>query len=185
MVEQEDLEHSLALAGIQRNYNGGVFKNGAAKPFEEKVRVAQMWIDMNAAAPDNNNQPSIRMLASSAMVSRTFASKVVAELKEGHLVDPKSKIKNIPRGKGSLAISDEDGLFLLNMRRECNQRTLEDYRQALHQATGKWVARCTICQWFLKAHRIRGGGGASESLIRFLLISSSPTMFFVQSSTQN
>ena len=135
MVEQEDLEHSLALAGMQRNSNGGVFKNGAAKPFEKKVRVAQMWIDMNAAAP-NNNQPSIRMLASSAMVSREFASKVVAELKEGHLVDPKSKIKNIPRGKRSLAISDEDGLFLLNMQRECNQRTLEDYRQALHQATG-------------------------------------------------
>ena len=48
MVEQEDLEHSLALAGIQRNYNGRVFKHGAAKTFEEKVRVAQMWIDMNA-----------------------------------------------------------------------------------------------------------------------------------------
>jgi hypothetical protein len=156
MVEQEDLEHSIALAGMQRNSNGGVFKNGATKPFEEKVRVAQMWIDMNAAA-SHNNQPSIRMLASSAMVSRRFAGKVVAELKEEHLVDPKSKIKNIPRGNGSLSISDEDGLFLLNMRRECYQRTLEDYRQALHQATGKWVARCTICQWFLKANRIRGG----------------------------
>ena len=50
MVELEDgiLEHSLALAGMQRNSNGGVFKNCATKPFEEKVRVAQMWIDMNA-----------------------------------------------------------------------------------------------------------------------------------------
>jgi hypothetical protein len=34
MGEQEDLEHSIALAGIQRDSNGEVFKNGATKPFE-------------------------------------------------------------------------------------------------------------------------------------------------------
>ena len=34
MVEQEDLEHSIALAGMQQNSNDGVFKNGTTKSFE-------------------------------------------------------------------------------------------------------------------------------------------------------
>jgi hypothetical protein len=40
------------------------------KPFEEKVRVAQMWIDMTTGADTHNNRPSIRTLASAAKVSR-------------------------------------------------------------------------------------------------------------------
>jgi hypothetical protein len=47
------------------NSAGGIYKNGATKPFEEKARVAQMWIDMTGADP-HNNQPSIRMLANAA-----------------------------------------------------------------------------------------------------------------------
>jgi DNA-binding transcriptional regulator YhcF (GntR family) len=56
---------------------------------------------MTAAAP-NNNQPSINELANSAGVSWIFASKIVAELKKGQLKDQKTKMKNIPRGKGSI-----------------------------------------------------------------------------------
>ena len=93
-----------------------------------------MWIDMTTGADTHNNRPSIRTLASAAKVSRKFAGKVVAELREGLLFDPKTMVKNIPRGKGSISISDEDGLVLLRMRRENNQRTLHDYRQGLYQA---------------------------------------------------
>ncbi len=133
MEEDGALEHSIAFAGITKNSAGGIYKNGATKPFEEKARVAQMWIDMTGANP-HNNQPSIRTLANAAKVSRKFAGKVVAELREGLLVNPKTMVKSITRGKGSMSISDEDGLVLLRMRRENNQRTLHDYRQGLCQA---------------------------------------------------
>ncbi len=55
-----------------------------------------------------------------------------------------------------ISISNEDGLVLLHMQRENNQHALHDYRQGLYQAMGKWVSRPTICQWFLKANRIKG-----------------------------
>ncbi len=154
MEEDGDLEHSLAFAGMAKNSAGGIHKNGMTKPFGEKARVAQIWIDMNGANP-HNNQPSICMLANAAKVSRIFAGTVIAELREGLLVNPKTMVKSIPQGKGSISILDEDGLILLRMRQENNQRTLHDYRQGLYQATGKLVSRPTICQWFLKANRIK------------------------------
>jgi hypothetical protein len=104
-----------------------------------------MWIDMTGANP-HNNQPLICMLANAAKVSRKFAGKVVAELREGLLVNPKTMVKSIPRGIGLISISDKDGLVLLHMQWENNQRTLHDYRQGLYQATGKLVSRRTICQ---------------------------------------
>jgi hypothetical protein len=35
------LEHSIAFGGMATNCEGGIYKNGATKPFDEKVRVAQ------------------------------------------------------------------------------------------------------------------------------------------------
>jgi hypothetical protein len=71
LEEDGALEHSIAFAGIAKNSAGSIYKNGARKPFEEKARVAQMWIDMTGANP-HNNQPSIHMLANAAKVSRKF-----------------------------------------------------------------------------------------------------------------
>jgi hypothetical protein len=59
---------------------------------------------MTGANP-HNNQPSIHMLANVAGVSRKFAGKVVAELREGLLVNPKTMLKSITQGKGSISIS--------------------------------------------------------------------------------
>jgi hypothetical protein len=42
MEEDGALEHSLAFAGMAKNSAGGIYKNGATKPFQEKARVAQM-----------------------------------------------------------------------------------------------------------------------------------------------
>jgi hypothetical protein len=89
-------------------------------------------------------------------VSKRFAGKILSKLGEGLLVDLKTRLKNIPQGKGSISISDKDGLVLVNMRRENNDCTLHAYRQGLYQETSKLVSRATICQWFLKASNIRG-----------------------------
>jgi hypothetical protein len=99
MEEGGVLEQSLAFAGMAQNSAGGIYKNGMMKPFEEKARVAQMWIDMTGADP-HNNQPSIHMLANAAKVSRKFAGKVIAELREGLLVNPKTIVRVFPEVKG-------------------------------------------------------------------------------------
>ncbi len=93
--EDGALEHSLAFAGMAKNSAGSIYKNDATKPFKEKARVAQMWIDMTGANP-HNNQPSICMLANAAKASRKVAGKIVAELREGLLVNPKTMVKSIP-----------------------------------------------------------------------------------------
>jgi hypothetical protein len=105
MEEDGALKHSLAFAGMAKNFAGGIYKNGATKPFKEKARVAQMWIDMTGADL-HNNQPLICILANTAKVSRKFAGKVMAELREWLIVNPKTMVKSIPRGKGSISISD-------------------------------------------------------------------------------
>ncbi len=101
MEEDGALELSLAFAGMAKNSAGGIYKNGATKPFEEKAKVAQIWIDMTGANP-HNNQPSICMLANAAKVSRKFAGKVVTELREGLLVNLKTMVQSIPQGKPCL-----------------------------------------------------------------------------------
>jgi hypothetical protein len=73
---------------------GGMYKNCTTKPFDEKVRVAQKLIEMIRADP--HSQPSIGALAKAAKVSRIFAGKILSKLREGLLVDPKTKLKNIP-----------------------------------------------------------------------------------------
>ncbi len=72
------LEHSIAFAGMATNSGGGIYKNGATKPFDEKVRVAQELIEMIRANP--HSKPSIRALAKAAKVSRSFAGKIVSKL---------------------------------------------------------------------------------------------------------
>jgi hypothetical protein len=67
MVEGS-LEHSLAFSGMATNCDGGIYKNGATKVFEEKARVAQIFIEMNRT--DLHNKPSTCALAKAAKVSR-------------------------------------------------------------------------------------------------------------------
>jgi hypothetical protein len=98
----------------------------------ETIDVAAKWIEMSN---DGENIPSINALAKAAKVSWNFASKVVDELKEGQIIDPKSLVKDIPCGKGSKSIMDEDGVILLRMRSENNQRSLHDYRLGLYKET--------------------------------------------------
>ncbi len=71
-----------------------MYKNGAIKPFDEKVRVAQKLIEMIKA--DRHSEPSIPVLAKAAKVSKSFAGKIGSKLGEGLLVDPKTRLKNIP-----------------------------------------------------------------------------------------
>ena len=153
MNEEDVLQYSIAIANVSMNVNGGYYRNGVAKPLVEKLNVAAKWIEMSN---ESGNHPSIKAFARAANVSRDFATKVVNELRDGQIIDPKSSVRNIPRGKGSRSITDDDGSILLRLQSKNNQRSLNDYRLSLHQETGKWVCRSVICQWLPRAHEFRG-----------------------------
>ncbi len=44
IIAEGALEHSPAFAGMAMNCDGGIYKNGARKTFEEKARVAQIYL---------------------------------------------------------------------------------------------------------------------------------------------
>ena len=108
---------------------------------------------------------SIRDLAKATKVSLGFARKVVNELNNGRLIDPKDKPQRRAKGAGSRSISEEDGRLLLELRSEDASRKLDDYKEILQQRTGTISSRTTICKWF-KEHdtstKKKGGSRVSD-----------------------
>jgi hypothetical protein len=60
-------------AGYSLNANGGSFCNGAKRPLEDKVRVAEAYAWLLKADP----VASVIAIARKGKVSRAFASKVI------------------------------------------------------------------------------------------------------------
>lgn len=147
--------HSQANAGYSVNVHGGNFRNGIARPLEDKIRVAQVYADMM----ERDSTTSVNAVAKEAKVSRKFATKVIGEIHAGCLIDPRTVVKQPParRGAGAKTISDEDGLILLALRAENNRRTLASYSLGLYNATGNYVSKSVICKWFLTQHTFKGG----------------------------
>ena len=76
-------------AGYTINVDGGRFRNGVARPLEDKVRVAEAYARLLEA----DSRISTRAVARAGKVSQTFAMKVIAEINAGYLVDPKQKVR--------------------------------------------------------------------------------------------
>jgi hypothetical protein len=142
------IHQSQVHAGYSINANGGGVCNVAVRPLEDKVRVAEAYALLLKADP----VVSVRAVAREGKVLRGFASKVIAEIEDGCLMDPKQKVRwyDGQPGAGAKTISDEDGEILLAMQRENNQLTLGSYSIGLYNATGKYVLRSVICKWFLQ-----------------------------------
>ena len=140
-------------AGYTFNSVGGAYRNGVARSFEDKIRVAEIYLEMKEIDPD----VSISAVSLAASVSRKFIKKVVGEVESGSLVDPRLQVNYRARGAGSMTISYEDGLLLLAQRAKCNQTTLKEYSRCLYLATGRFVSKNTICQWFLTTMPFKGG----------------------------
>jgi hypothetical protein len=147
------INQSQVHAGYTINVDGGRCCNSVARPLEDKVRVAEAYARLLEADP----RTSTRAIAGAGRVSHSFATKVIAEINAGYLVDPKQKVRqqHVQRGAGAKTISDEDGEILLAMQRENNWLTLGSYSIGLYNATGKYVLRSVICKWFLMKHAVK------------------------------
>jgi hypothetical protein len=140
-------------AGYTFNSAGGAYCHGVARPFKDKIQVAEIYLEMREIDPD----VSIRAVSLAASVGKNFATKVVSEVKSGALINPHLQVRYCARGAGSLTILYKDGLLLLALWAKNNQTTLKAYSRCLYLATGKFVSRNTICQWFLTAMPFKGG----------------------------
>ncbi len=99
----------MLISGYSINAHGGGYHNGAVRPLDDKVRVAEVYVWLLKA--DSITITSVSAVAREGKVSRGFASKVNAEIEDDCLVDPTQTIRRHDgqRGAGTNNISDEDG----------------------------------------------------------------------------
>ena len=131
-------------SGYSFNGKGGAFRKGVAKSLDEKAAIARKYIEKKEKEP----RTSIRDLAKATKVSPGFGRKIVNELNNGCLINPKDKPQRRAKGAGSKSISEEDGRVLLELRSEDSSHKLDDYKEILQQRTGKISSRTTIWKWF-------------------------------------
>ncbi len=83
------------------NSAGGAYCHGVARPFEDKIWVAEIYLEMREINPD----VLIRAVSFAASVGKNFSTKVVSEVDSGALIDPCLQVRYRARGAGSLTIS--------------------------------------------------------------------------------
>ena len=153
MDDHPAISDAFIKSGYSLNAQGGFYRNGVAKSLEDKAAIARKYLEMKAANPNT----SIRELARAISVSPSFAGKIVKELNNGCLIDPKDTPQSRARGKGSKTLSLDDECVLLRLRMENNQRPLTEYKRLLEQITGTAASTTTINDWFLYANPFKGG----------------------------
>ncbi len=108
-------------AGYTFNSAGGAYRRGVARPFEDKIRVAEIYLEMREIDPD----VSTRAVSLAASVGKKFATKVVSEVESGALINPHLQVRYHAGGAGSLTILYKDGLLLFALWAKNNQTTLK------------------------------------------------------------
>ena len=80
-----------AAAGLDQNENGGAYLNGKEYGTPKKVEVEMVFWQMKVASGGKN--PSERKLAEEAGVGKTFARKIIDEIKETGGIVPVEDLK--------------------------------------------------------------------------------------------
>ena len=99
---------------------------------------------------------SVLSLAKECAVSWGFAYKVVEEIKNGQLIDPRTMVQGRKCSNGAIALSDEDGFYLFHLWKLNNQLMLCNYAYHLAIDRGTFVSRAVICKWFRSTFSFKG-----------------------------
>jgi transposase len=145
----------MVAAGFYVNSRGGTFEHGKAQPIQDKVAVARKYFEHeeNLLA---GQSISVMSLAKACFVSWGFASKVVGEIENGQLIDPRTSVQGRKRGNGAITLTDGDGFYLLHLRKLNNRFTLRDYAHRLAIDRGTYVSKTVICKWFRTTFTFKG-----------------------------
>ncbi len=103
------------------------------------------WYHTNPADP---TKVLVQEVAHVGKCSRGFAQKCIDEIEGGNLVNPRLNGQRCNCGDGVFTISEDDGLFLLALRKENNRWTLCDYCICMIVDQGVFVSPSVICKWF-------------------------------------
>ena len=149
----------VTAAGLDQNCNGGVFSCGKEYKTEKKVEVEMVYWRLKANS--GGSDPSQRQLAKEAKVGKTFAAKVLKEIKEtGGIISvedlKEERWERKQKGVGCICISLMEQQFLLDLRREDPTRTNTSYISSLHQLTGNIVSSSFISSFFKKVGPYKG-----------------------------
>lgn len=139
--------------GYVLNCNGGYFKHGKAYSVEKMAKVALAY---HEAFLLEDGRPKVRSLAKKLKVSHVYIYKVAKGLNLTAKIDkfrPPQKV-GIP---GFYKLTVVDYWMLVQLRKECDSRSLASYRYELYHRTGTLISRSTIHRIFHKAYLYRGG----------------------------
>ncbi len=110
-IPMESLVVGTSQEGARYTFNsaGGAYHHGVARPFEDKIQVAEIYLEMREINPN----VLTRAVSLAASVGGKFATKVVSKVESSALIDPCLQVRYCARGAGSLTISNKDGLLFL------------------------------------------------------------------------
>ena len=143
--------------GLATNTHGRAYLSGAPLSFSEKVTIGNAYLQ--AREDLGGVRPNITALARACKVARRTILKVEGELMfNGKIISPVQIIsgKNIPRGPGSIALTDVDAFVLLMIYHREPSTTLRGYQVGLYSATGLVVCPMTISNFFTNGFDIKG-----------------------------
>ncbi len=176
-IESSVVRTSQEGAGYTFNSAGGAYCHGVARPFEDNIRVAEIYLEMREINPN----VLIRAVSLAASVGKKIATKVVSKVKGGALIDPRLQVRYCAQGAGLLTILYKDDLLVLALWAKNNQMMLKAYSRCLYLATGKFVLiffppplPMLLVILILAAHwnwSRQGGGGFSSTSTTQLLSS--------------
>ena len=141
-----------ASAGLDCNQNGGFFTNGKEYGTEKKDAVEVVYWRV---VVEDGEAPSCRELAREAGVGRTFAHKIIKEVKERGGIAPVEELKvermdNKKMGVGVHCLSLVEQRFILDLRTEDPTRSNDSYVAQLLHFSGNIVSSSFISTFFKK-----------------------------------
>ena len=135
-----------ASAGLDCNQNGVFFVNGKEYGTGKKAEVEMVYWRMMG---ENGEAPSCRRLAKEAGVGRTYAHKIIKEVKERGGIAPVEELKvermdKQKMGVGVHCLSLVEQQYLLQLRVEEPTRSNDSYVAQLHLFSGNIVSSSFI-----------------------------------------
>jgi len=139
---------SFTKTDFSLNENKGVYQNGKAYGIQKRLEVAHTYLRLKDQAGENI--VSMRQLAKETKVGRTFAIKIVNEIDANGVAGLQRPNKKKSFGVRIKALSCEDEVFLLNLRKNNARRSLQSYKNLLQIHCGTIVSKSTLHRWFHK-----------------------------------
>ena len=142
---------TIKQAGFDRNGHGRLYSRGAEYSTAQKLEFEELYWQMVTSG--GGKHPSVRIFARECRVGRTFANKLIREIKDSGTVMAVEDLKEKRRerratGVGSNSLTRLDEEVLLHLREINPARSNNSYVSSLFHLTGTVISSSFISEFF-------------------------------------